>query len=154
MTKIKLFDRFKKKFIQRSIDECWHWTAGRQTKGYGQFWDGTKLVLAHRWSYEYFVGEIPLNLTIDHTCRNHICVNPNHLEPVTSKVNTLRGIGVTSVNAAKTHCKYGHEFTESNTWIERTKWGNRRKCRVCVNRIYQQRYLRRKNKLGVIVNVS
>ena len=36
-------------------------------------------------------GSIGDGLVIDHLCRNPRCVNPDHLEPVTTAVNTLRG---------------------------------------------------------------
>jgi hypothetical protein len=35
-------------------------------------------------------GPIPDGLQLDHLCRVRCCVNPNHLEPVTAKENTLR----------------------------------------------------------------
>lgn len=45
---------------------------------------------AHRLVYEYEVGPIPDGLTIDHLCRNTICVNPSHMEPVTNAENARR----------------------------------------------------------------
>lgn len=43
--------------------------------------------------YELLVGPIPPGLQIDHLCRNKICVNPAHLEPVTHRENLMRGKG-------------------------------------------------------------
>jgi len=115
-------------------DSCWIWTGakktGHSTGPYGHFEINGKSVLAHRYAYEALVGPIPSGLTIDHLCRNPLCVNPSHLEPVTRKENILRGVGATAMHARKTHCKNGHEFNEANTYIRRD--GNRL-CRVCRN---------------------
>jgi hypothetical protein len=83
-------------------DACWHWTAFVNEKGYGQFHDGTRLVKAHRFSYEISEGPAPEWADIDHTCHNgsgcyevpcdhRKCVNPRHLEAVTRSVNARRG---------------------------------------------------------------
>lgn len=98
---------------------CWWWTGSRQSNGYGNFTVGSKKnrsnmkKLAHRLSYEYFVGIIPTDLHIDHLCRNRLCVNPKHLEPVTPRVNALRGSGFGGVNSRKTHCLRGHMYDEN-----------------------------------------
>jgi len=114
---------------------CWIWLAGfRQSRGlkYGVF--GTYKghgVYAHRFAYELLVGPIPKGMTIDHVktrgCTNTLCVNPSHLEPVTRKENILRGMGVSALNARKTHCKRGHLFDEVNTY----RYKSGRKCRAC-----------------------
>jgi hypothetical protein len=61
------------------------------------------------------------------------CVNPEHLEPVTSAVNTRRGRSPSAVNARKTHCVRGHEFTPQNTaWkVSTARPRPRRLCRAC-----------------------
>lgn len=79
-------ERFESK-VDRSggPDACHIWTAGR-SNGYGRFWGGEyrignkpRLVLAHRWAYEHFVGPIPEGLSVLHRCDNPPCVNPAHL---------------------------------------------------------------------------
>lgn len=109
--------------------ECWGWLGAKQAGGYGRFMIQSRpriLILAHRYSYEQLVGAIPDDLTIDHLCRNPSCVNPAHLEPVSRAENALRA----SRNAMKTHCDYGHEFTEDNIYRAPSR-PNVRGCRKC-----------------------
>lgn len=126
-----LVQRFKQKVSVNPDTGCWEWTACQINTGYGRIWEGGrrgKSLLAHRVSYELFVGQIPDGLTLDHLCRVRHCVNPLHLEPVTGRENTLRGEGPAAVAARKTHCDSGHEFTPENTYIARN---GTRKCRTC-----------------------
>ncbi len=109
-------------------DSCWCWTGEHSDRGYGRFWDGARRVRAHRWAYEFCVGPIPAGLTIDHLCRVHACVNPDHLEAVTNRVNILRGIGLTAQHARKTHCPHGHPYSGSNLIVP-PRGG--RECRAC-----------------------
>ena len=103
-------------------ETCWLWTAGVNASGYGKFGrEPTGPELAHRVAYELLVGPIPDGLVLDHLCRVRICVNPAHLEPVTSGENTRRAC------RGRTHCKRGHEFTPENTYI----WGRSRTCVTC-----------------------
>lgn len=114
--------------------DCWIFRPA-QNRTYGSFtWRGTTYA-AHRWAWSYFYGEIPQGLQLDHLCRNTRCVNPWHLEPVTPRVNTLRGAAPSARNTLKTHCPRGHEYTPENT---STKAGNRRACRAC-GRDYMRR---------------
>lgn len=119
-------------------DACWLWTGGKLPLGYGMFHFSMPQIhiYAHRFAYITEVGAIPPGLVIDHLCRNPSCVNPKHLEPVTQRVNSLRGIGFAAVNAAKTHCKRGHEFTPENT----RPLKNGRACRTCEAIKYRERH--------------
>lgn len=81
--------------------DCWLWTGTIRPDGYGQVTVGRKQQRAHRLVYELLVGPIPEGLTLDHLCRNPPCVNPDHLEPVTLKINIERSPIVTSPNQAK-----------------------------------------------------
>lgn len=116
--------------MQRSVPEpnsgCWLWTAKLSAEGYGECQRGG-IRFAHRISYQAFQGDIDEGLQIDHLCRNRACVNPDHLEPVTARVNVLRSNNMAARNARKTACKYGHPFDADNTI--RTKAG--RVCRTC-----------------------
>jgi hypothetical protein len=71
--------------------DCWIWQRGRQARGYGTTTVDGRQVYAHRMMWERLRGPIPEGMEIDHLCRNHSCVNPDHLEPVTHRTNMQRG---------------------------------------------------------------
>lgn len=108
---------------------CWVWSKCTR-RGYGALRSFRKFWSAHRASYEVFVGPIPHGLELDHLCRNRRCVNPQHLEPVSRAVNNARGSSPSALAMHKTHCVYGHEFSDSNTRHR----GGRRHCRACGRR--------------------
>lgn len=58
---------------------CWLWTGGKSGDGYGLVWRDGGPHRAHRWFYEYFVGQIPAGLVVCHRCDTPLCVNPAHL---------------------------------------------------------------------------
>lgn len=127
---------------------CWEWTAAKAGGGYGKISIQGRHHPAHRVAYELIEGPIPEGLELDHLCHTNSascpggpscphrrCVNPAHLEPVTSRENSMRA----AVNGTETHCKRGHERSEANTYLlNGTKF-----CRACnlaaVNRYKQRR---------------
>lgn len=125
--------------VDKSKSSCWTFTGSLNNRGYGQVRFGGRLVLAHRLAYEELIGPIPDGLVLDHLCRNRACVNPAHLEPVSMRVNGLRGIGSSAQNARKTHCKRGHEFTPENTITIQGVYGLQRSCKECKHEA-QRRY--------------
>jgi hypothetical protein len=122
---------------------CWVYTGYILPSGYGQVGQNTKL---HRATWEFFRAPIPTGLSLDHLCHDPLvchpaneadclhrrCANPWHTEPVTTRVNTLRGGGIVPTNLAKRFCPSGHEYTADNIYYR--AGGTRRACRVCTLR--------------------
>lgn len=118
---------------------CWRWTGWTDRNGYGHFYVAGGKMLAHRCAYALAAG-VPATGFLDHLCRNPSCVNPLHLEVVSLRENTLRGVGPSARAAVATHCPAGHLFDEANTY---TGWRGVRACRAC-GRAKALRYLQRK----------
>ena len=125
------FDRMMSKISPCPNTGCWFWmdrsTNGR---GYGRVYYQGKSCQAHRAYYELLVGPIPDGLELDHKCRVTMCVNPDHLEPVTHRTNVRRGDAMWvpgALRAAITHCLRGHAYEGRNViWYR-----GRRRCREC-----------------------
>lgn len=122
---------------------CWL-KSGVEDGRYGWFRTNGRLVRAHRAAWEAINGPIPNGLYVCHRCNNKRCMNPEHLYLGTPSQNardawrdglvSSSGLpqGPTLINANKTHCIHGHEFTPENTCI---KSGGRRHCRACQARM-------------------
>lgn len=114
----------------RGENGCWNWLGQSRSHGYGYFWADGKWQKACRWLYSQVIGPVPEGLHLDHLCRNRLCVNPFHLEPVSPGENTRRGalFDVLRIRwAAITHCPKGHAYSGDNLHM----YGNKRRCRAC-----------------------
>jgi len=124
MAALDMASRFEGKYIPEPNSGCWLWLAATNA-GYGVFKIAGRFRPAHRVAYELERGPIPDGMVLDHLCRNPLCVNPSHLEPVSVGENVRRG---NNHYRSATHCKRGHEFTENNTLILSS---GSRACRAC-----------------------
>jgi hypothetical protein len=102
-------------------ETCWVWK-GKPVNGYGQFVfsdgsrgnrrAGRKTYQAHIYSYLTVIGPYEEHLVLDHTCNNKMCVNPDHLEPVTIQENSRRA-----------SCKHGRgEELKNKFWETPNEW--------------------------------
>lgn len=135
----------KSRLFDKSMPEpntgCFIWTGSLFTGDYGRMWVRDKQIMAHRISYFIYKGKIPEDFVIDHICNNPSCINPEHLEAKTQKDNSNRCVGSpTTVNAQKTHCIRGHEFSDENT--KRGK--NGRRCIKCTQKNQHDWYIKNK----------
>lgn len=130
--------------IEVSDTGCWNWTKALHPDGYGLIrigsrQDGTrKLVFAHRLAFSLYKRPIADGEEITHTCgansggansggANFGCVNPDHLK-ATTHGDIVRSGRAPGMQASKTHCPHGHEYTGSNTYCYPD---GRRACRAC-----------------------
>jgi hypothetical protein len=111
---------------------CIVWLGQRKAQGYGKVTArdafGNYGLGAHRVAALLKFGSIEPGLVIDHLCRNPPCVNPDHLEPVTDQVNTLRGNGPAANAARATSCPAGHPYSGTNLYVHHR---NGRQCKTC-----------------------
>jgi hypothetical protein len=114
--------------VFRDRGPCWIWLGKQQTKGYGQIKYAGEGRLVHRLTYEWAHGPIPPGLMPDHLCRHRPCVNPDHMEAVTCRVNLLRGDTVNARHASATHCPMGHPYEGANLYVSPS---GKRACVAC-----------------------
>ena len=123
--------RFLKQ-LKPSPTGCIEWQ-GFLVNGYGRIHRQGRQMPVHRFAYEQANGKIPPQYPLDHLCRNTRCVNPDHLEIVSHRVNILRGTSPSARNYQKTHCANSHPYSIENTWYQRDKRSTAlsRVCRTC-----------------------
>ncbi len=140
--------------IRPDLGPCWIWTANCANHGYGSFRLDGQTYSAPVLAHQLLVGPIPSGHEPDHLCRVRACVRvilgdqPGgaHIEVVTKAENILRGTSPPAINAAKTHCIYGHPLVGDNLYVH-PKTGYR-SCVLCRSAA-DARYAARRNKGGL-----
>lgn len=132
--RIPLFDRIMAKVSPEPNTGCFLWMGALDQHGYGQIHKDGHTRSAYRVLYELVKGPIPQGLELDHVCRERLCVNPQHLEPVTRKENLTRSPLSWQIHRNKTHCPAGHSYSARNTFrVKRHGQIIGRRCRICMS---------------------
>ena len=123
------------------------WTAHVTNRGYGTLGETvapgkSTSRYAHRVSYEMHHGPIPEGLVVDHLCNTKRCVNPDHLQVLTSQENIARSTHPVIERRKQGRCIRGHDLTDPANLYRRPD-NNRVACRACF-RARQQEAARRR----------
>jgi hypothetical protein len=135
--KLTVEDRFWAKVVRREPTECWPWMGRVDLCGYGTMVAHRKSRRATHIAWEIANGRpFPVGLDAMHHCDNPTCVNPAHIKPATKKENMqdcvrkgrLKLNVVPGWQKSLTHCRRGHAFDETNTYMHPS---GSRQCRIC-----------------------
>jgi hypothetical protein len=88
-TQETLQERIERKSV-RNNDGCLIWTGHIDTSGYPNVKWKNNNYLVHRAYYKIMVADIKRHDTLDHLCRNKLCIETQHLEPVSRSENIKR----------------------------------------------------------------
>ncbi len=127
---------------------CIEWKGKKNANGYGIIRINDKQFFVHRLAVALSGRNIPKSKVCDHLCRNHACYNPEHLELVSPKENSLRGVSPPARMARRDACDKGHAYTPENTRLFTDKRG--KKARHC-KRCYADREYAHKRRSGKVI---
>jgi hypothetical protein len=98
--------------VDKQADGCWISRYSVASHGYSQIgWQdaGSRhVVLGHRAAWVAMNGQVPLGMTLDHTCKQKRCVNPTHLRLLPNYENARRTAGR---DWPIGYCANGHDAT-------------------------------------------
>lgn len=144
-------DRVKHRAFTRfsAHGECRISTYSISTHGYAQIGWGesgrTRMVLAHRASWEHENGPVPIGMTLDHLRGVRRCVNPEHLRVLSNFENARR---TNNADWPIGFCKNGHTDSGLVRTARRDKRGNRRygfECPTCTT-AYRKKWMETKER--------
>lgn len=118
---------------------CLEWQAYVMPNGYATMSYYKKTTVAHRLALKFSGREIPEGMWVDHLCRNRRCINPDHLDIVTPRENTLRGVGpdiLRKRRASVVECPQGHAYSPENTYTSKS---GKRHCKTCAKSRHKAR---------------
>lgn len=130
-------ERFMRLVMPEPNSGCWIWLGRIVHGGYGRY---ARAERAHLASLRLHGIIVPDGLVVDHKCRVRLCVNPDHLEPVTHLENMLRGNTIIRRAIEATHCIRGHPFSGDNLYLHKGV----RRCRTCTREAYRRRTEKRR----------
>lgn len=120
--------------VQRT-EGCWLWQGAASDAGYGQVWNGERVIGAHRAAVLLSAREIPKGSHVHHVCGEPLCVRPSHLEVVEGRRHVR-------AHARKPRCVRGHDLTdEANIYV---RPDGTRRCRLCASAYMREYYQRAK----------
>ena len=122
------------RYVEVQSNGCWIWTGHVVgSKGKRPIFRHTTRSIDPKmygavWAYQHWNGPIPEGMELDHfVCQNGMCVNPDHVEPVTPQENQAR-------RRLKV-CPSGHDLTGEEHRHPGTKG-----CYTCAKIRQRQRY--------------
>jgi len=111
-------------------DDCWLWTGGKFSSGYGRFSIKGETWHAHRFAWADLGHELVDGLVLDHLCHVRHCVNPRHIRQVTARDNARNRWGATGSSASGyrgvSYSKY-YAARGWKPWQAHVRTGGRRK---------------------------
>lgn len=123
------------KYARITESECWEWTRGKTSHGYGVTYFNGKLAMVHRiaWSLANSEPYPDKESDICHKCDNPPCFNPDHLFKGDRSINMRDCVDKgRHTQHESPYCRRGHPRTEDNLYVYKSKNGrNRYVCKKC-----------------------
>jgi hypothetical protein len=140
------------KFIRQHEPEpnsgCWIWAGYSRVDKNGDvtciIQNRPSNVIAKRFAFEEYIGEILDGCVVRSACGNDYCVNPYHLEMISKsqKFSEARAKRYEKQRSKK-NCIHGHLLDQENTYIDSTGARHCKKCRAAAA-------IRRRTKLNLV----